>query len=151
GEAVRADARRWRAALLLHVGRRVRGRVRAARSGGARQGGHRGDDDRAGDRHGGPAGRARAGGVPPLRLPAGVRAVRGGAATQEEGRGARAAPAPAGAEMTEGRFTSSPPTSRPLADGEARRRIREDLDTTFVVEAAAGTGKTTELVSRIVA
>jgi ATP-dependent helicase/nuclease subunit A len=38
-----------------------------------------------------------------------------------------------------------------LPDAEARRRIREDLDTTFVVEAAAGTGKTTALVSRIVA
>ncbi len=37
-----------------------------------------------------------------------------------------------------------------LADGEARRRIREDLTTTLVVEAAAGTGKTTELVGRIV-
>src|SRR5215831_7271131 len=39
----------------------------------------------------------------------------------------------------------------PLADAEARRRIREDLDTSFVVEAAAGTGKTSELVGRIVA
>jgi len=38
-----------------------------------------------------------------------------------------------------------------LADAEARRRIREDLATTFVVEAAAGTGKTTALVGRIVA
>jgi ATP-dependent exoDNAse (exonuclease V) beta subunit len=38
-----------------------------------------------------------------------------------------------------------------LADADARRRIREDLDTTLFVEAAAGTGKTTELVSRIVA
>ena len=37
----------------------------------------------------------------------------------------------------------------PLADEEARRRIRHDLDTTLVVEAAAGTGKTTELVCRI--
>ncbi|MBC7841882.1 MAG: UvrD-helicase domain-containing protein, partial [Gemmatimonadaceae bacterium] len=36
-----------------------------------------------------------------------------------------------------------------LADAEARRRIRFDLETTLVVEAAAGTGKTTELVSRI--
>lgn len=45
-----------------------------------------------------------------------------------------------------------PPASlSDLADGEARRRIREDLDATFVVEAAAGTGKTTELTSRIVA
>ncbi len=38
-----------------------------------------------------------------------------------------------------------------LHDNEARRRIREDLDRTFVVEAAAGTGKTTALVSRVVA
>jgi len=41
--------------------------------------------------------------------------------------------------------------SAPLADAQARRRIREDLDTTFFVEAAAGTGKTSELVARIVA
>ena len=36
------------------------------------------------------------------------------------------------------------------SDTDARRRIREDLDTTLFVEAAAGTGKTTELVARIV-
>jgi ATP-dependent helicase/nuclease subunit A len=36
-------------------------------------------------------------------------------------------------------------------DQAARRRIAEDLDTTLVVEAAAGTGKTTALVSRVVA
>jgi ATP-dependent exoDNAse (exonuclease V) beta subunit len=35
------------------------------------------------------------------------------------------------------------------SDDEARRAIREDLDTTLIVEAAAGTGKTTELVNRI--
>ena len=34
-------------------------------------------------------------------------------------------------------------------DREARHAIAEDLDTTLVVEAAAGTGKTTELVKRI--
>ncbi|MDB4972558.1 MAG: ATP-dependent nuclease, subunit [Myxococcaceae bacterium] len=38
-----------------------------------------------------------------------------------------------------------------LVDGAARRSIREELDRTLVVEAAAGTGKTTELVQRIVA
>jgi len=38
-----------------------------------------------------------------------------------------------------------------LADQDARERIRGDLDTTLVVEAAAGTGKTTELVGRMVA
>ncbi|MBI2897863.1 MAG: UvrD-helicase domain-containing protein [Deltaproteobacteria bacterium] len=42
-------------------------------------------------------------------------------------------------------------SQRPLADEAARRRIREDLGSTLVVEAAAGTGKTSELVRRIVA
>ncbi|HMC35243.1 MAG TPA: UvrD-helicase domain-containing protein, partial [Myxococcales bacterium] len=40
---------------------------------------------------------------------------------------------------------------RPLADQATRDRIRSDLDATLIVEAAAGTGKTTELVARIVA
>jgi hypothetical protein len=40
------------------------------------------------------------------------------------------------------------PTRR--TDEESRRIIRENLDDTLVVEAAAGTGKTTELVNRIV-
>ncbi|MGZ6125214.1 MAG: UvrD-helicase domain-containing protein, partial [Myxococcales bacterium] len=39
----------------------------------------------------------------------------------------------------------------PLIDAAARERIRSDLDASLIVEAAAGTGKTTELVSRIVA
>jgi ATP-dependent exoDNAse (exonuclease V) beta subunit len=37
-----------------------------------------------------------------------------------------------------------------LDDQDARDAIADDLDSTFVVEAAAGTGKTTELVRRIV-
>ena len=37
-----------------------------------------------------------------------------------------------------------------MSDADARRSIAEDLDTTLVVEAAAGTGKTTVLVSRYV-
>ena len=36
-----------------------------------------------------------------------------------------------------------------LADQDVRTRIRTSLDETLVVEAAAGTGKTTELVARI--
>ena len=40
--------------------------------------------------------------------------------------------------------------ARPLADAGARQRIRESLDESIVVEAAAGTGKTSELVARIV-
>ena len=39
----------------------------------------------------------------------------------------------------------------PLVDAGARVRIQEDLDATLFVEAAAGTGKTSALVSRIVA
>src|SRR5436305_5151461 len=35
------------------------------------------------------------------------------------------------------------------SDKEARDAIRNDLDDTLVVEAAAGTGKTTELITRI--
>src|SRR5678815_2279565 len=37
-----------------------------------------------------------------------------------------------------------------LDDQDARDAIATDLDSTFVVEAAAGTGKTTELIRRIV-
>ncbi len=37
----------------------------------------------------------------------------------------------------------------PIADAAARRAIADDLDETLIVEAAAGTGKTTELVNRI--
>src|ERR1700675_1034829 len=37
------------------------------------------------------------------------------------------------------------------ADQGVRDRIRNDLETTLIIEAAAGTGKTTALVSRIVA
>ena len=50
------------------------------------------------------------------------------------------APVPAG---------PGPPRSG-LPDAPARQRIAADLDTTLVVEAAAGTGKTTALVSRVV-
>src|SRR5436853_4608067 len=42
-------------------------------------------------------------------------------------------------------------TNETLADTAARNRIRTDLDTTLVVEAAAGTGKTSELVARMIA
>ncbi len=42
-------------------------------------------------------------------------------------------------------------SARAVSDAEARRRIRESLDESLIVEASAGTGKTTELVHRIVA
>jgi ATP-dependent exoDNAse (exonuclease V) beta subunit len=54
--------------------------------------------------------------------------------------------APADAVGAEG----SPPRS-PLADQDQRDLIRADLDETLVVEASAGTGKTTELVHRMIA
>ncbi|GAB5549399.1 MAG: UvrD-helicase domain-containing protein [Sandaracinaceae bacterium] len=38
-----------------------------------------------------------------------------------------------------------------MIDAEARRRIAEDLETSLVVEAAAGTGKTTALIGRMIA
>ena len=41
-------------------------------------------------------------------------------------------------------------TIKPFADDHARQAIVNELDDTLVVEAAAGTGKTTELVKRIV-
>ncbi len=41
-------------------------------------------------------------------------------------------------------------TPEDRADEEARRRIREEIGSSFLVEAAAGTGKTTALVGRIV-
>jgi ATP-dependent exoDNAse (exonuclease V) beta subunit len=45
---------------------------------------------------------------------------------------------------------AAPPSSREIPDAGARQIIRESLDDTLVVEAAAGTGKTTELVARLV-
>ncbi len=45
----------------------------------------------------------------------------------------------------------TPPAVAALPDAEARRAIREDLGDTLFVEAAAGTGKTSALVSRIAA
>ena len=45
----------------------------------------------------------------------------------------------------------APPAAVPPADQRVRDRIRDDLETTLIIEAAAGTGKTTALVSRIVA
>jgi ATP-dependent exoDNAse (exonuclease V) beta subunit len=42
-------------------------------------------------------------------------------------------------------------TVQVLADQAARDRIRNDLNTTLIVEAAAGTGKTSALIGRIIA
>src|SRR3989441_2478565 len=68
-----------------------------------------------------------------------MRTVGMGRAPAQAGRRARAARAAGGDAM------------RALADQATRDRIRDDLDASLIVEAAAGTGKTTELVARIVA
>jgi len=47
--------------------------------------------------------------------------------------------------------SNTPRATRELADAAARERIRTDLGTTLFVEAAAGTGKTTALVQRMLA
>jgi len=47
-----------------------------------------------------------------------------------------------------GRVIAFPEATPP--DADARRAILDDLETTLIVEAAAGTGKTTELVKRII-
>ena len=46
-------------------------------------------------------------------------------------------------------MTGKPAATKRLADQADRDRATDDLDTTFLVEAAAGTGKTTILVDRI--
>src|SRR5215472_16806881 len=46
----------------------------------------------------------------------------------------------------------APPIDNPdFTEAPARQRIRTSLDESLLVEAAAGTGKTTELIGRIVA
>src|SRR5438552_425593 len=44
-----------------------------------------------------------------------------------------------------------PSAEKRAKDDDARQRIRTSLDERLIVEASAGTGKTTELVQRIVA
>ncbi|TMD50779.1 MAG: hypothetical protein E6I85_14825, partial [Chloroflexi bacterium] len=59
----------------------------------------------------------------------------------QEGGGRRRPPPAAGAAVI----------AQLPADADVRKRLREDFETTFFVEAGAGTGKTTTLVDRIVA
>src|SRR5204862_3612452 len=70
------------------------------------------------------------------RLPRGACPVRGA----QGGRpGGRDPPAPRGSGVT-----------APLADAAQRARLHTEFETTFFVEAGAGTGKTTEVVARTV-
>src|SRR5260370_36466298 len=78
-----------------------------------------------------------------VRLQARLRPVRGAARENEARRAAR------DAEETARDAMSAAP-SITTSDQRVRDRIRDDLDTTLVIEAAAGTGKTTALGNRIV-
>src|SRR5438309_8645306 len=71
-----------------------------------------------------------------LRLPGGLRTFRGAPRKSQAEGSHRAARSVARDAVT-------------LPDANARARIQGDFDATLVVEAAAGTGKTTELVNRI--
>src|SRR4029077_9057806 len=75
--------------------------------------------------------------LPVVRLPSGVRSARGGAG---EAQGRRS---PGGSRGAEGHAMTAG------MDEMARGAICDSLDETLIVEAAAGTGKTTELVKRI--
>src|SRR5690606_30747097 len=110
---------------------------RAARRRGARRRGHRRAHDRRRARRGLPARGAREGRVQVVRLPPDLRSARGAAHRAQAKRSPGAARAPA-----------EPAMSAEWSD--PARRIAEDLDTTLVVEAAAGTGKTTQLVTRMI-
>src|SRR5439155_15054451 len=75
--------------------------------------------------------------------------------TQDQGRGCRCTPRRPGAPQGDAMSATGrdPLTVAPRwpTDQHVRERIRQDLDTTLIIEAAAGTGKTTALVNRIVA
>src|SRR5439155_6285796 len=142
--------RQGRPVVLLHRARGLRGPHRADRSVRAAGRGPRVPDHRRRDRKR----RAAAGAAPRrlrlLRLPAGVRAPRGTSRPRQ----ARCAAGEA-ARAEAGAMSARKPRLRlvdaPAGDEDARAAIRTDLDRNFIVEAAAGTGKTTELVHRIVA
>ena len=90
--------------------------------------------------HGRAAAGAAQGHLRVVRLPRRVRAARGGARPPQGTQPGRArGPRGAAGDAMSG-----------LADAVDRERIRTSLDETFAVEAAAGTGKTTVLVDRIV-
>ncbi|MEA2680763.1 MAG: ATP-dependent helicase/nuclease subunit, partial [Candidatus Binataceae bacterium] len=57
----------------------------------------------------------------------------------------------AGSTSAASPMIQAPASATLPADQGVRDRIRNDLETTLIIEAAAGTGKTTALVSRIVA
>ena len=127
-----------RAAVLLHVcGRLRRSRDSDQRSEPADR--HRSaGDHRPRHRAGIPAGGAAGPCLRLVRLPIGLRTGRASPRQEQAVRQAGGSRCAEGEAMTR------------LADQDARDAIAHALDETLVVEAAAGTGKTTELVTRIV-
>src|SRR5262249_11583237 len=86
-----------------------------------------------------------------VRLSIGVRTSRGDAHKAQAKRQTAGLASAARDEVAGPLFMSTEPsTNGLLADQAARDQIRSDLDTTLVVEAAAGTGKTSELVRRMI-
>src|SRR5262249_42113797 len=139
-EGLPARAHRIRAPLLLHLERRIQARHHLAGRRGARRGRPRRQDRGRRPRERLLARGPRAARLRILRFSPGLRALRRASHHQDQTpEAARAAPRAPKARM------------KTLADERARQRILGDLDTTLVVEAAAGTGKTTELVGRILA
>src|SRR5205814_3059890 len=96
--------------------------------------------DRSCDRAWLPCRRALGGGLQPLRLPACMRPLRVPSRIPQAAGFACRPARPQGEAMN--------PVGGHLDEAD-RRLISEALDETLVVEAAAGTGKTTELVNRI--
>src|SRR4029453_12328623 len=97
------------------------------------------DDGRSGGRNGISSGRPGRARLQVVRFPSRVWAARGGTGRPQKRRSARRS----------GGLEIDAMTDRLLSDAGARRAISEALDETLVVEAAAGTGKNTELVNRI--
>ena len=138
GRAASSATRRDRVApLLLHARRRVLRARRADDGRRTRRRGARGPRaDRSRDRRGASCPPApRAAGVRHLRLPRGVRAERGAAHHEEGPRALSRSSTRCGAGRD--------PARRP---GRARAHPRPRSTRRMVVEAAAGTGKTSELV-----
>src|SRR4029077_14101907 len=76
-----------------------------------------------------------------------VRLVRLSSGLRSAGRGAREAQG--GGQACRPRSAAEQAMTFVSSDAAARQAISEALDDTLVVEAAAGTGKTTELVNRV--
>src|SRR5262249_37458520 len=138
GRAGAGHARHQRALLLLDDRRRLRRQGSGDQRLHARTGPAGPGDRRPRDRGRVPGGRAGGTRLHLVRFPAGVRSARGAADAAQNAPAARRSRRVEGDAMT-----------TLVDDAGARAAIRDHLDTTLIVEAAAGTGKTTELITRI--